>query len=49
MNKLIAIAPIFTRGPRQAAKAPEGSVASGKALGGSVQSLSQCAGETGKE
>ena len=33
MNKLIAIAPILARGGRQAAKAPEGSAASGKALG----------------
>ena len=33
MNKLIAITPILPRGGRQAAKAPEGSAASGKALG----------------
>ena len=33
MNKLIAIAPILARGGRRAAKAPEGSAASGKALG----------------
>ena len=33
MNKPIAIAPILARGGRQAAKAPEGSAASGKALG----------------
>ena len=33
MNKPIAITPILARGGRQAAKAPEGSAASGKALG----------------
>jgi P-type Mg2+ transporter len=33
VNKLIAIAPILARGERRAAKAPEGSAASGKALG----------------
>ena len=33
MNKLIAITPILARGGRRAAKAPEGSAASGKALG----------------
>ena len=33
MNKPIAITPILARGGRQAAKAPEGSGASGKALG----------------
>ena len=33
MNKLTAIAPILARGGRRAAKAPEGSAASGKALG----------------
>ena len=33
MNKLIAIVPILAHGGRQAAKAPEGSTASGKALG----------------
>ena len=33
MNKPIAITPVLARGGRQAAKAPEGSAASGKALG----------------
>ena len=33
MNKPIAITPMLARGGRQAAKAPEGSAASGKALG----------------
>ena len=33
MNKLIAIALILARGGRRAAKAPEGSATSGKALG----------------